>query len=361
MKDESVKIKFTDRWHFIDLMKTIGLLFVVMYHYDTYSYDIQENAGLLIYCRYCLRAILSTGVPLFFFASGYLFFHRDFQLEKHVRKTIKMVAQAVAWGILGLLIIMPIEGQYFSAGEFLHNLVRLAPMGWINHLWFMEVLVFIYIFAPFLRKMFDKDKRYLVLLTVISGAVTVMNCVISNGAGIIPDTVLKDRFVSIENTLYTTIRGFSVVFFCAGGLAKGFENKIKRLKHINRISAGVIIVSCLLLSAAGIFLTVIQGVQWDVVYNGYDTLFTFMNVICIYILTLNYRGNIGIIKTISCNTLGIYYIHNILIRLTGKYASGIPLFCNFFGSMIYAAGLILTGLLIVTLMKKIPLMKKLVS
>lgn len=68
----------TERYHAIDIIKVLGLLFVILYHSATYQYDWLEDGQALFYFRYYFRTILSTCVPLFFFANGYLLLNKSF-------------------------------------------------------------------------------------------------------------------------------------------------------------------------------------------------------------------------------------------------------------------------------------------
>ncbi len=58
--------KLEKRIPHIDLLESIAILFVIMYHSTIYSYDIIENGRRLNYILYFGRTILSACVPLFF-------------------------------------------------------------------------------------------------------------------------------------------------------------------------------------------------------------------------------------------------------------------------------------------------------
>ncbi len=75
------------RYDSIDLIECIAMLFVVMYHSTTVPYDFNQSAYECV--NYFIRAILSTCVPLFFFANGYLLINKKFDLKKHLKKNSK--------------------------------------------------------------------------------------------------------------------------------------------------------------------------------------------------------------------------------------------------------------------------------
>ena len=68
-----------------------------------------------------------------------------------------------------------------------------------------------------------------------------------------------------------------------------------------------------------------------------------------------------LIRLISCNTLGIYFIHEIIINLTKGYVEKYQILCNFSFNIVYAIIILGISLLIVLLMKKIPFIKRLVG
>ena len=99
---------------------------------------------------------------------------------------------------------------------------------------------------------------------------------------------------------------------------------------------------------------------WDIVWNGYDTIFTFLNVFFIYLLCLNYKKDCKLIKDISINSLGIYFVHGLLIMLTidmvkNEYLRNLP--CN----LLYSLILLLVCLLICEIIRKIPFINKLIG
>lgn len=133
------------RLTFIDLLEVIATLFVLLYHSSLYSCDFLSDASLGRYFLYYSRTILSTCVPLFFFANGYLLFGRDFDLRKHILKMAKLVFITAIWGIITLLLLQIIRHEYFSLKDLLISLWN-WKQGWINHLWYMGALVCIYVF-----------------------------------------------------------------------------------------------------------------------------------------------------------------------------------------------------------------------
>ena len=166
-------------------------------------------------------------------------------------------------------------------------------------------------------------------------------------------------------TMFNPFRGaygYSFVYFCVGGIIYENESKILSFSKSKRnvISVFGIVVSCFCLFVMGVLHSrLIKGEVWDIVWNGYDTIFTFLNVMFIYLLSLNYKKDIGFIRAISKNTLGIYFIHGLFLRLTidvfeYDYLKNLPF------NLVYSFAILCICLFISVLLKKIPLLKNLV-
>ena len=112
----------------------------------------------------------------------------------------------------------------------------------------------------------------------------------------------------------------------------------------------------------GVFFTknILVTDTWDVVFSGYDTIFTFCNVICIYVLSLSYTKDLRVIKYISANTPGIYFLHMIPIRLTMPWILQQEALCNFPINILYALLVIAVCVPVSMLMKKIPVLRNMV-
>lgn len=130
--DKQITISDTDRWHYIDLMKSIAILFVIMYHATTYPFSFLENNSSLFFLRYYLRTILSTCVPLFFFVNGYLMLNKSFDLKSTL---LKQFLTSV-WCIITVILLMFIKNEHLSLKEFAFY-VCTWHNGWTNHLWYM--------------------------------------------------------------------------------------------------------------------------------------------------------------------------------------------------------------------------------
>ena len=357
-----------ERLNYIDLLESIAILFVILYHSTNYSFSfIKDTSNVLCYFRYFFRAILSCCVPLFFFANGYLILNKPFNLKKHIKKTIRLSILTILWAIIELFILMFITNKFFTVKQFFIGVWTLKQ-GWINHLWYMEALVVIYLLLPLIKFAYDK-KRDLFNYFIIVVAIFTFGNVFTNIVASI-----TSHFILGKSTIYSLnwfngfnplrgIYGYSFVYFCLGGIADQIVNKFKYLKRTT-ICLCILILSTLGLFITGVLLTYTKGKTWDIVYNGYDTIFTLINVICIYSLCLKYKGNNkflnNIFYIISSNTLGIYFIHLLFIQLFRPYVEKMTILSNVPGNIIYSLIILIISLGVTLIIKKIPLIKRLV-
>lgn len=352
----------------IDLLESIAILLVLLYHCITYKYDFLSNESPLYYFRYLFNTLLSTCVPLFFFANGYLLLNKSFCLKKHVFKTIRLIILAVVWGIVIILIQMPIKNKYLSFAEIIKTLWSLDISWRVNLIWFLGALVCIYIFFPLLKLVYDSNKKIFLYFVIVCAIMTFGNILLNEIGTIFLSKILHKsitlqgfNFFNMFNP-FRGIYGYAFVYFCIGGYMYHLKDILLNINSRKRniLTILTMAVCCLCLWGVGIYYSTVSGKIWDVVWNGYDTIFTFINVICIYVLCLNLNKDIKIIRTISCSTLGIYFIHTILIAFTKRYIWNVSFLCNIPCNILYAIAILFVSLIITLIIRKIPILKKLV-
>lgn len=358
----------SERWNYIDLMEFFALFFVIMYHATLYNYNFLSDNKTIYYIRYFTRAIMSTCVPLFFFCNGYLLFNRPFDLQKHIIKTIKIILLTALWGIIGLIIFSVYTHTSLNLNDFIYNLITLNPLGWINHLWFMGILVLLYIFAPLLVKIFKSSVRnfkiLLFIFFIIGFGIKAVGYTVY-AIGIANNQNMPEIMQFAEHNIFRMTQFYAFPYFTLGGIVFHCKNAILKIKPLyrNLVSVLLIIANCCMLYLMAVFFTnhTATAEPWDIVWCGYDTVFTLLNVCCIFVLSLNYNHKFKLIKNISINTLGIFFIHNIVIRITIDKFVCHAFFQTLIGNIIYVLFVMLLSLVIVFLLGKIPILRKTIS
>ena len=362
---------------YIDLLESVAIFFVISYHCTNYNY-LFLNGGFELssfYFRYFLRTVLSCGVPLFFFANGYLLLNREMNLQKHVKKIFKFTVLTVLWGIITLFALLMIKNERESVKDFFQDVWYCKP-DWISHLWFLQTMVIIYLFFPIIKAAYDNNRKafnfFAVAVAILTFGNTALNLLLSAFSPFLPiENKVYDigwfnnfsPFSNIYGNSFTYYCGYSFVYFCIGGLAYEYKEKIKFLQKV-RINISIMLLSMFGLFVTGVAMSHIQQKIWDVVWEGYDTIFTFINTLCIFFLCLKYQGKNNILRKvlyiISSSTLGIYLIHVLFVECFRQYEDKFENWGNIGGNIIFTVAILLASLICVLILKKIPLLRRLV-
>lgn len=363
----------------IDLLETIAIFSVVLCHCTAHIANMPlSEANVGFYLHYALRSITAVCVPLFFFANGYLLLTRPFDLKRHFRKIIKFIFIAVFWYALTLAFLIFLHRDQLAANG-LSNTIASLKYG-VTHLWYLGALVCLYIFFPLLKVTYDHHRQAFIYFTLICAIITFGNTLLNNfmtfyssfidHRGIIyTDT----NFLNIFNP-FRGMYGYTFVYFCLGGVVAYYFDKIKAVARQKRnlIALCGLILGWLGLFGLGLMYSKASGQIWDNIWYGYDTIFALITTISIFFLSLNWRQDNIIFRTISRNTLGIYLIHMLIIYALTTWANGfimyytsplssVPFIISFIGVIIYTIIVLFISLGITAIIKKLPLIKNIVS
>ncbi len=351
----------------IDLLESVAIFFVISYHATQYSFDFLNNGSVVDYLLYFFRTILSTCVPIFFFANGYLLLNKSFDLTKHTKKILHLSLLVFIWSFVLMMLYLLIAGEELSLNAIVAPILNMENQWGMNLFWYIGALICIYILFPLLKLAFDKEKKLFYFFTIICALLTFGYKFINETILLLsPFTNLFENGIGLPVlTMFNPFRGsygYSFVYFCVGGILGENKDKILSISKNKRntISVFGILLSCFCLFVMGVLHSIyIKKDVWDIVWNGYDSVFTFFNVIFIYVLCLNFNKENRFISCISMNTLGIYILHGLLIRLT-KGIFEIDALCNLPFNLVYSLAILCLSLLISVCMKKIPVLKRLV-
>jgi surface polysaccharide O-acyltransferase-like enzyme len=353
------------RYDFLDILKTIGIYFVVMYHYNNLTADILVNNNFVNYFHYFIKSIFSTCVPIFFFVNGFLLLNKPLDLKRHTYKIIRILIISVIWQFITVFALMIIRKEYFSIIEII-KIVATLRVGWGNHIWYLRALIIIYTILPVIKVSYDTNKtifNYFLYLVMI---LTFGNVLIAISANIFEYIIGKnyinghfDFFTSIN--IFHGIHGYSVGYFLLGGICMNYREEVgKRFSKTTVLC--IIFCSMLFLTIYGIIMSRSNGELFDVVFTGYATIFTLINVLAISYLTSNYKsvGIIGkLIALIGENTLGIYFLHVFVGTIVIQMYKTIEISTNILTNIVFALVVLLFSLLVTILLKKIPIIREL--
>lgn len=348
---------------YVDIVKSFAIFFVCFYHYNNFDNNILNNPNIHTYFTYFIEGIASCGVPLFFMANGAIMFNRkDFDLKRHIIKILRITILTVIWGFLTLLLLMPITGEYLSVTEFMKCLWNWNTVG-INHLWFLQTLVCVYIFFPLLKIAYDKNKKITMYFMVAVLILTFGNTLINMGGNLVQGLLGKNYTVLTSFNFFNKFNPFSgfyaysFVYFILGGFIQQYKSNIEqfiqekfKLKKMVMFQTVLVFVPMLLLFLYGMFASHFGNSLFDIVWYGYDTIMVLVTSCALFILfsKIDLKGRANkIISIIGKNTLGIYVIHRFVGSFFKPFFVTIPFSSNIiisllFGLFVMAVSLLLT-------------------
>jgi surface polysaccharide O-acyltransferase-like enzyme len=267
---------------------------------------------------------------------------------------------------------MIIRNEYFSLIETV-KIVATLRIGWGNHIWYLRALVIIYTILPLIKVAYDCNKKIFYYFCCLVIILTFGNVLLAIGANIF-EFILGKNYINGHFDFFTSINvfhgihGYSIGYFLLGGIFFNYKDCLYRI--FNRLGFNklvlifIILGSMMLLMVYGIIMSKSNGELFDVVFTGYATIFTLINVLSISCLVLDFKS-VGIIgktvKIIGENTLGIYLTHvftgSLLIGLfkSFKYSN------NIIANILFAFVILILSLLISIILKKIPIIKELLK
>ena len=358
-----------DRIAGLDLAKSLAIFLVIFIHYIFYTGFVGDTA---------LNNLASTfsvvGVPLFFAVNGYLLMNSRFSADKHLHKIYRMVFILLTWKIISLPILSALMHksidwksvpQYLLGGSY-----DVVPLGYF---WFINALLAIYIVFPILKTVYDapNGKRYLGYVTIVLGALIFAVTLGDNAKDILASYSghqVPQVLASLSQYNILGGYGYALVYFIAGGYGHDMAAWLSR--HLSSKRAKNICLSLMALLAWGLLFTLqrfqarAKGISFYV-DSGYQNVLTLILTIALFQLFIQVwkvpSGINSIVTAIGSNTLGIYYLHLMLILVTRDLVLHLHLFnkAPMLINLVLVAAIVLIAAFISWVGGKIPLFRHL--
>ena len=194
METSKLLTQSTDRNITIDILRGIGIIFVVLGHL---------NPGI-----YFTRFIYSFHMFLFFFISGTLYKKRNFDTFGcfSLKRTLRLLVPYFVWNILGILIDCVFISKSFNASNILKQVFFVGGgISWNSPIWFLLVLFEIEIIAFFTNRKIWSTIICLVVSVVLFIVLSVSSIILPLGFHLIP---------------------IGMLFFCLGQIFHSFVESI---------------------------------------------------------------------------------------------------------------------------------------
>ena len=299
-----------------DMIRTIAIMLVVFCHcvekifieFDYFNINSMSRIFKIV-----TFTIGRLGVPLFLCLTGALILKKEFNDEKDVLKFYKrnllpLIVTYEIWNVIYSIFIY-IDTGVFKLSDLIHEMIFItrAP---VSNIWYMPVIIGMYVGLPFLSMIIKKISFKVVKIPFIISLVAF---------SIVPSINVIMSLYGLSN--YYNILDLSILRGLYGSymLAGYYIANEKALKKINNkilllifiISFGLTVYVQSLSNEKYIYL-----VWYDffpLMISGI-TLFELLNRI-----KINNNIIVSITNFISKISLGIYYLHIILITIVGDF------------------------------------------
>ncbi len=348
--------KISNKIIYLQYLKCIAIVLVLFCH--CCQMVPRVNSMLVIFSTLCL-----CGVPIFLMVNGALLFNKPIDTKKHVHKMLLFFIQCNIWAIIvGIINYIEYKPEInFELAWFFRYFSGNTNIPNTGHLWYMRSLIALYLIFPCLKMLYDKNYKYFCFILsvcfVCSFATNTLNTIFSYGK--------SNVVVDIMNWIPFDQKTAAMLFYFGIGAIIHKRLYIENRRKFNLLINLFILIGC----ATGLCLVKIHESGIDkgllVISYGYERCSTcFLSIsalIIILICVRKKRKTNKIIDYIGSNTLGIYFVHMIWL-LPVRYILKFIIFDkgSLLWSIIETLLTLLFSIITIELLKKIPIVNKLV-
>lgn len=299
----------------LDLLKAVSIFMVIFYHNIQLNPDsVADNLAMLL---------PTAAVPCFFMASGAVFFHRPFSMEKHLRRMLRLYLVMTLWKAIYLLLYWhwgaPATGSLRTIASYLFLFQEMEGVS-TGHFWFMEAMLTVMFAAPVLYLCFH-SKTDRSLLVFLLASLILFNQLPAAG------NLLLQQFCRLvgkpawDISALAQVNPFSFrhsnyfTYYLLGGLLFAVRGRFSARAGVFLSLGGLAGLFFVKYLQTGSFL-------WNGVYlqNGYYLLSTMALACGLFVLALRLKPeNSRVLSWLAAragtHTLGVFYLHMPVIFL----------------------------------------------
>lgn len=352
----------TKRELYYDIIRIVACLLVILNH----TIGVFDKFNVIALSKWVVADLLfficKTAVPLFLMLSGALLLGKEESYKKFIiHKVIKTIFILITWSIIykftyALILdhrIISITESMISIKEFITEPVSV-------HFWYLYMLIGIYLMTPFIRKMIHNfsQKDYIVFLSLW----IIFACLIP--------------FINIIHPLnysgYFQVPIFTgyIGYYIGGYFLDNIKlNKSTLISSIFTFTLGLLISTTFTYKLSLIdnktSRALDAAILFPIAISSFALFILIKQLVIIIKEKLSIKPQIiNTITNISSKTFGIYLIHMIVISIFKKTLIYKKFFMEYHYSisdtLIFDLVIFILCFLIVTIIKKIPLIKNIV-
>jgi|GEM_PF-2019232 len=316
------------RIKYIDAVETISMFLVIYCHYP-------ELSGTSAASHIAMLFATTFAMPMFFICNGALLLNKkDIDVRRHLKKTFMLYVSTVLWKIIYIAVVL--SAYPASVFEKFKTSILYCLLGncridgldlAIDHFWFTNALIAVYLIFPLIKFAYDKSPEYIKFLAVLLFVFDFLLVEYNFWADIMKYGLEFEvpRFDTLKTTMYPFAEAASyLLYFILGGIVhrKFHGAKIGTGKRISLIA--IIAVSyAYLLYAKFVQMGTLSG-TWYRLEGDYHRIGTLAMAVSAYILfaTADFSKTKTANKIfffVSLRTMNIYCVHMLLCYLFDKY------------------------------------------
>lgn len=157
----------TNRLHYIDYLKALGICLVICYHSRYIPFDSTFFAGLFSCC-----------VPIFFMVNGYMMLRKERTISDLWKSNLKLIGLTIIWSFILSASYMLLTGE-FSCTSLKDSLIAWTKhslyfdQNYSNYLWFLQALIVLNAINPILYYFIHRRKNNIWYLVILFGLTTI--------------------------------------------------------------------------------------------------------------------------------------------------------------------------------------------
>lgn len=358
MKNKMMIIdKRKERIQKFDIARTFAILCVVLCHSTEIAYPDERlfpisDSSLLV--KRLLFTIGRLGVPIFLFLTGALILKKQIEEDEDViqfykKNLLPLFLTTEIWIVL-YNVFFAVMNQEFKLQNFFKEIIFLKQSA-ISSMWYMPMILGVYLALPFVAKIVKTFSVKIMKIPMI--IVFVSSILLPSINALLYALRLK---VSYSTILYFNFLGGAYGLY----ILLGYYISNGLLKKYSKISLTTIAIG----TFWGTNMFLYMADQGQKYYNlWYDFVLLFICTICIFELFVRIKNKtnksifVEITKYISKISLGIFFLHEIFLKIFVKYTSQLEL-NDFFESLILFVLATICSVVVIKITSKIKIIKE---
>ena len=360
----------------MDMLKAICMWLICYSYYNSFNFASNTSLDYNFFLEYCLLTLAAVGVPIFLLTNGAYMLNSKCTIKKIIRKTLVLLFITVFWThiyVYGFSLIFH-ENKTFA--DYLHNIYDGIYAGEyisIRNLFFFTIVV-IYMFVPVLNYLFALNNDGLIIyILLICFVFTIGNdcwskCLFVAGQLFGRDFGYYSTLLKRIN-IFSNWDSFALTYFLVGGMIYKYRFSKRFLNFKRSLFFFPLVFLVIYVAMVGWGWWYRNYINFSPTYSNYSTLLCFSASLTLFIWFIDvsdYKMCLApaiehLVTSVSKDSTGIYFIHLFIGTITKPIYLKWQIHDNFFIGIIYASTIFLSSFVICELIKKIPIVKHIVT